>query len=152
MSDQATTGETKDPGVPPRAALNRFKNFLESGHAASYRGRNFSVNLDRVDSFIKRPEKDWSYQQPVKADPVYNLPGVYKYDGLNESSLPSTHPHVTKIENTSGDMEKMLGTKSRFGDGSGSRWDQWILTATDMDSRNEFDVDGLPRIVSISVC
>ena len=49
-------------------------------------------------------------------------------------------------------MEKMLGTKSRFGDGSGSRWDQWILTATDMDSRNEFDVDGLPRNVSISVC
>ena len=135
-------GQTK----PPRAALKRFKQFLESGNAGSYRNRNFDLNVERINDFIGRPEKDWSLDKKKSLSnnksSKSNVAGIYEY---TEMSQPSTSYTIKTRLPYAADLDPMLGMRSRMGDGDGTKWDQWILTATDVENRLEFDLYGMPR-------
>mgnify|MGYP003709195413 CR=1 FL=1 len=120
----------------PTAALRRFANDLESEVPAS---KFLQVNRDRVSDFINRKEEqDKSDLAKARAQRTIKVPGICDYDSINK---PSTMPLI-QLQSLP-EFQPSLGARSRFGEGDGSFFDQW-LNADTAKSKHMYDKDGFP--------
>jgi hypothetical protein len=119
----------------PVAALRRFANDLESDVAAT---KFLQVNRERVNEFIDKKPQGFSKGSTVKAGRTLVVPGVLDYSKMN----PDAPTPIIQLQRVP-EFQPSLGPRSRFGEGDGSFFDQW-LNSDIAKSKHLFDKDGFP--------
>ncbi len=120
----------------PAAALKRFANELDRDGPIS--NKFLQINRERVNGFIGKNEQT-EVQSRSRTNPdkkKYTVPGVNQYVANDEK------PTFLHLQNTA-EFQPGLGTRSRFGEGDGSFFDQW-LNSDVVKSKHVVDKDGLP--------
>lgn len=121
----------------PVAALKRFANDLEG----EVRTNKFlQLNRERVSDFIsKKNDKNSDESTPKRGGRTYKIPGINDYS--NPPVSPQAKPiiHLQQLP----EFQPSLGPRSRFGEGDGSFFDQW-LNSDIAKTKFLFDKDGFP--------
>ena len=132
---QSTSTKKKTDKPVPTAALKRFAADLQSDSAAQ---KFLQINRERVSQFIeKQPFKEDSSSKNAKSGPS-KIPGIMDYtfmEKVDSSSLISLQRFP--------EFQSSLGIRSRFGEGDGSFFDNW-LNSDVQQSKLVVDKDGLP--------
>ena len=134
-SNTSAAPEVRRQTFIPAAALKRFANQLES---EGTNNKFLQINRNRVNEFLeKAPEVPHSHQASKQEHrSKLKIPGVHEYP-----DRPS-HPTFLSLQNVA-EFQHSLGDRSRFGQGDGSFFDQW-LNADVIKSKHVLDKDGLP--------
>lgn len=120
----------------PAAALKRFANQLES---EGTNNKFLQINRNRVNEFLdKAPEIPNTRHAPPKQESRSKI----KIPGIHEYPEKTITPTFLSLQNTA-EFQHSLGDRSRFGQGDGSFFDQW-LNADVVKSKHVLDKDGLP--------
>jgi hypothetical protein len=131
----AQKGAKPGPGIPV-AALKRFANDLE---AEIPNNKFLQVNRERVSDFInKKPEQEKKAASKARASRTYQVPGICDYKSLNEPT-PAPLIHLQSLP----EFHPSLGARSRFGEGDGSFFDQWLNSDVSK-TKHLFDKNGFP--------
>jgi hypothetical protein len=134
-SAEAQKGAKSAPGIPV-AALKRFANDLEAEIPSN---KFLQVNRERVSDFInKKPEQEKKAASKARASRTYQVPGICDYKSLNEPS-PAPLIHLQSLP----EFHPSLGARSRFGEGDGSFFDQWLNSDVSK-TKHLFDKNGFP--------
>ena len=139
-SRNATIG-TKSKVPAPRKALAHFANSLKT---SGLNDRSYhEINLKRVDEFVN---KDPLSSPKLSIAGPSNIPGLHVYDDM-KTKVPTSSVSSSDLPY---EFDKMLGPKSRFGDGDGSFWDRWVnRNGKHLESRQSgVDSEGFPVIQS----
>eukprot|EP01038_Epipyxis_sp_PR26KG_P004053 gene4053-5796_t len=160
QSSNEKSSKSGAAGIPV-AALKRFANELERDPVSN---KFLQINLERVQHFIDKPSAENSknssdtnknssqkqtnnnvYITKSSRDNQRKKPhrtvvrGIYNYDTIDEKSL-------IQLQNVP-EFQKSLGFRSRFGEGDGSFFDQWLNSGINC-SRRIVDSNGLPLVKS----
>lgn len=129
-----TAPEARRQTFIPAAALKRFANQLEN---EGTNNKFLQINRTRVNEFLdKAPEVP--YRRPVKKETRSKL----KIAGIHDYPETPNAPTFLSLQNAA-EFQHSLGDRSRFGQGDGSFFDQW-LNADVIKSKHVLDKDGLP--------
>jgi hypothetical protein len=115
----------------PAAALKRFTEELENNPLST---KFLEINRNRVSDFI---EKQYNEEKPKST-----ISGIYDYS-------QKTGCNFIHLQNLP-EFQKELGFRSRFGEGDGSFFDQW-LNGGIANSKHINDKDGLPLMKYINI-
>lgn len=139
----ATQASKNDPNKSkpainiPVAALKRFANDLEGDVPAN---KFLQLNRDRVSDFIsKKNGKSGDDGTPKRAGRTYKIPGINDYSDSVGSPQAKPIIHLQQLP----EFQPSLGPRSRFGEGDGSFFDQW-LNSDIAKTKHLFDKDGFP--------
>ena len=140
MSGTPAASKSDPKGKPaphiPVAALKRFANELETDATTN---KFLQVNRERVSDFIdKKPQNVKGGSMPSRTGRTYNVPGILDYDKMNAAD-PSSMIQLQHLP----EFQSSLGARSRFGEGDGSFFDQW-LNSDIAKTKHLFDKDGFP--------
>lgn len=128
-------GKQHTAGIPV-AALKRFADDLESDQPTN---KFLQINRERVSEFInKKPEDHKTRTSSVKPKRSYQTPGVFDYG----KAIDASSDMLIQLQSLA-EFQPSLGARSRFGDGDGSFFDQW-LNSDVAKSKHLFDKDGFP--------
>lgn len=119
----------------PAAALKRFANQLES---EGTNNKFLQINRTRVNEFLDKAPEIPHARQPAKQEHHSKL----KIPGVHEYPEKPTPPTFLSLQNAA-EFQHSLGDRSRFGQGDGSFFDQW-LNSDVIKSKHVLDKDGLP--------
>lgn len=135
-ADVAGAKNARSAAGLPVAALRRFANDLE-GEVPS--NKFLQINRDRVSEFINKKseqEKQGSTRSMQKfSSPI---PGICDYGSVND---PPRRP-LLQLQSLP-EFQPSLGMRSRFGEGDGSFFDQW-LNSDIIKTKHLYDKDGFP--------
>lgn len=120
----------------PVAALKRFANNLEAELPSN---KFLEINRDRVSDFINKREYE-KQAETARANEKSSLhiPGICDYSVMN-ARPPKPMIHLQSLP----EFQSSLGPRSRFGEGDGSFFDQW-LNADIAKTKHLFDSNGFP--------
>lgn len=136
-SSAAEKGKQTERLHLPAAAFKRFANDLQKDETTN---KFVEINKERVAKFIDRPTELSVSRKREKVevkDKKSSVPGIYEYKKQDTHTLLE----LQKVP----EFQKALGDRSRFGEGDGSFFDQW-LNSNVIQSSYLYDKDGLPLL------
>ncbi len=121
----------------PAAALKRFANELDREGSNKF----LQINRERVNEFIDKGPTDVSpspkHNKNAPEKRRLHIAGINDYD-----TNVADHSTFLHLQNAA-EFQPGLGSRSRFGEGDGSFFDQW-LNSDVVKSKHVVDKDGLP--------
>jgi hypothetical protein len=131
----ASKGPRSTAGLPA-AALKRFAKDLEADLPSN---KFLQINRDRVSDFInKKAEQENNEVVQASKKSSLSIPGICDYGNMND---PPPKPLI-QLQSLP-EFQTSLGARSRFGEGDGSFFDQW-LNSDILRTKHLYDKDGFP--------
>jgi hypothetical protein len=144
-ADASKTGvqgaEAREPSAQiPIAALKRFAHDLEEDPQAK---KFLQLNMGRVNQFVETKPLVLKHhgQKPGNVARTLRVPGTWDYTDMNSPAYSDKNT-ILQLQNIP-EFQKSLGARSRFGEGDGSFFDQW-LNSDVTKTKHLYDKDGFP--------
>ncbi len=136
MASSSSNHDSRKTTYIPAAALKRFANDLEREGSSN---KFLDINRERVNDFIEKGPTDIGTGKSSGAKSGFSTRNVA---GINNYEAKSVDKSFLHLQNNA-EFQNGLGSRSRFGEGDGSFFDQW-LNSDVVKSKHVVDKDGLP--------